>query len=118
MPAFLSTPDRQFWACSRAVRGGHNHRMRFVTFVLVALAAMTQSPAEPDWRRVDEETLRHFQELVRFDTTDPPGKEAPAVDYLKSVLEREGIAVEVFATEAHRPNLLARLKGSGKKRPL
>jgi acetylornithine deacetylase/succinyl-diaminopimelate desuccinylase-like protein len=79
---------------------------------------MAQAPPEPEWPRVDEETLRHFQELVRFDTTDPPGKEAPAVDYLKSVLEREGIAVEVFATEAHRPNLVARLKGSGKKRPL
>jgi acetylornithine deacetylase/succinyl-diaminopimelate desuccinylase-like protein len=92
--------------------------MRFVTSVVVLLAVMAQAPAPPDWTRADEETLRHFQELVRFDTTDPPGKEAPAVDYLKSVLEREGFAVEIFATEAHRPNLVARLKGSGRKRPL
>ncbi len=37
---------------------------------------------------------------------------------MKAVLEREGIPVEVFALEAHRPNLVARLKGTGKKRPL
>ena len=34
------------------------------------------------------------------------------------MLEREGIPVEVFALEPHRPNLVARLKGTGKKRPL
>ena len=47
-----------------------------------------------------------------------PGGEAPAVDYLQAVLEQEGIPVEVFALEANRPNLVARLKGTGKKRPL
>jgi acetylornithine deacetylase/succinyl-diaminopimelate desuccinylase-like protein len=92
--------------------------MRLVTSVFVLLAAVAQAPAQPDWARVNEETLGHFQQLVRFDTTDPPGNEAPAVDYLKSVLEREGFAVEIFATEAHRPNLVVRLKGSGRKRPL
>ncbi|MFN2445828.1 MAG: M20/M25/M40 family metallo-hydrolase, partial [Vicinamibacterales bacterium] len=53
-----------------------------------------------------------------FDTTDPPGGEKPAADYLKSVLDKEGIPTEVFALEPHRPNIVARLKGSGQKRPL
>jgi acetylornithine deacetylase/succinyl-diaminopimelate desuccinylase-like protein len=34
------------------------------------------------------------------------------------VLEKEGIPVEMFSIEAHRPNLVARLKGNGSKRPL
>ena len=34
------------------------------------------------------------------------------------MLEKEGIATETFALEPNRPNLVARLKGSGKKRPL
>ena len=38
--------------------------------------------------------------------------------YLKQVLEKEGIEVETFALEPHRPNIVARLKGNGKKRPL
>ena len=73
---------------------------------------------EPDWTGSKRRRSEHFQELVRFDTSDPPGGEAPAVDYLKRVLEQEGIPVEVFALEANRPNLVARLKGTGKKRPL
>src|SRR5262245_32118408 len=66
----------------------------------------------------EEETMRHFQALVRFDTSDPPGGEAPAADYLKTVLEQEGIPVQVFTLEPRRPNVVARLKGSGKQRPL
>src|SRR5262245_39282516 len=78
-----------------------------------------QSPSTAvDWTAVEAETLRHFQALVRMDTSDPPGGEKPAADYVKAVLEREGIPVEVFAVEAHRPNVVARLKGSGRKRPL
>jgi len=72
----------------------------------------------PDWRRVEEETLRHFQTLVRFDTSDPPGNERPAADYLRQVLEKEGIPVQVFTLEPNRPNVVARLKGNGSKRPL
>jgi acetylornithine deacetylase/succinyl-diaminopimelate desuccinylase-like protein len=41
-----------------------------------------------------------------------------AVEYLKQVLEAEGIPVEVLFNEPNRPNLIARLKGSGAKRPL
>ncbi|HZF27628.1 MAG TPA: M20/M25/M40 family metallo-hydrolase [Gammaproteobacteria bacterium] len=88
--------------------------------VLVATvaAARAQPPAEPSWPAVEAETLQHFQALVRMDTSDPPGNEKPAADYLQQVLEREGIAVETFAKEPHRPNVVARLKGSGAKRPL
>jgi acetylornithine deacetylase/succinyl-diaminopimelate desuccinylase-like protein len=67
---------------------------------------------------LEEETLRHFQALLRIDTSDPPGNEAPAVDYLKSVLERDGIPVRIFAIDPKRPNLVARLKGNGSKKPL
>lgn len=62
--------------------------------------------------------MRHFQALLRFDTSDPPGNEQPAAEYLKQVLEKEGIPVQTFALEPHRPNVVARLKGSGKKKPL
>ncbi len=34
------------------------------------------------------------------------------------MLQREGIPFEVFAREPHRPNVVARLKGTGRKRPL
>ncbi|HEY0946938.1 MAG TPA: M20/M25/M40 family metallo-hydrolase [Opitutaceae bacterium] len=71
-----------------------------------------------DWSAVDEETMRHFQALVRMDTSDPPGNEQPAVEYLQRVLEAEGIETKIFSTDPKRPNLVARLRGNGAKRPL
>jgi acetylornithine deacetylase/succinyl-diaminopimelate desuccinylase-like protein len=86
---------------------------------LIAAAQTTaQTTAQPDWKAFDEETMRHFQALLRFDTMDPPGNEKPAADYLRQVLEKEGIPTQVFALEPNRPNVVARLKGTGKKRPL
>jgi acetylornithine deacetylase/succinyl-diaminopimelate desuccinylase-like protein len=85
---------------------------------LLTSTATAQQPNAPDWSQVEAETMQHFQALLRFDTSDPPGKEREAAEYLKQVLEKEGIAVEMFAIEPHRPNLVARLTGNGTKRPL
>ena len=75
----------------------------------VTLAA--QSPSQPDWTKVEEETMRHYQALLRFDTSDPPGNEEPAAQYLKQVLDAEGIPATLYSPEPHRVNLVARLKG-------
>ncbi len=95
----------------RARRVCYDARMRRAAplFLLLATASLTaQGPAQPDWARAEDETMRHFQALLRFDTSDPPatppGGEKPAADYLKQVLDQEGIPAEVFALEANRPN--------------
>jgi acetylornithine deacetylase/succinyl-diaminopimelate desuccinylase-like protein len=96
-------------------------RNTLLLFALLSVSLSAQAPAagQPDWGKIDEETLRHFTAIVKMDTTDPPGGEKPVVDYLKQTLEAEGIPVQIFALkEANRPNLVARLKGNGKKRPL
>ncbi len=90
--------------------------------VAVAASPSAQAPPTIDWTAVDAEMLKHFQALIQIDSTDPPttppGVEKPVVDYLRAVLEKEGIATETFALDTNRPNLVARLKGNGKKRPL
>jgi acetylornithine deacetylase/succinyl-diaminopimelate desuccinylase-like protein len=94
-------------------------RLLIPTLVLaLASSAPQKTAAQPDWTRIEEETMRHFQALVRFDTSDPPGAEKEAADYLKKVLDQEGIPVQTFALEPNRPNVVARLKGNGSKRPL
>jgi acetylornithine deacetylase/succinyl-diaminopimelate desuccinylase-like protein len=85
---------------------------------VVSVAVLGQGPPAPDWPRLEAETLQHFQALLRFDTSNPPGNEKLAADYLKQVLEREGISTQLFAVEADRPNLVARIKGSGRRQPL
>src|SRR5687767_3009722 len=99
--------------------------MKHTGKVVLLLAAMmmsasigAQSPSQPDWGKIDEETMAHFQAILKLDSTDPPGKEDHVVAYLKQVLEKDGIAVQTFAKEAQRPNLVARIKGTGKQRPL
>src|SRR5512132_3832307 len=81
------------------------------------IAAQTR-PQNPDWTALQEETMRHYQALLRLDTSDPPGKELPAAEYVKQVFDKEGIPTELFALEPNRPNVVARLKGTGRKRPL
>jgi acetylornithine deacetylase/succinyl-diaminopimelate desuccinylase-like protein len=96
------------------------HRLLRIVILATALASASraQQPTAIDWTRVEAETMQHFQALLRFDTSDPPGKEIEAAEYLKQVLEKEGIAVEMFSVEPHRPNLVARIKGNGTHRPL
>jgi len=82
------------------------------------VARASAQPANLDWSAIEAETLRHFQALLSMDTSDPPGNEQPAADYLKRVLEGAGIAVQTFEKVEHRPNVVARLPGNGRKRPL
>jgi acetylornithine deacetylase/succinyl-diaminopimelate desuccinylase-like protein len=97
--------------------------MKALAILLICAASSTafaQQPRQPDWKALEPEVLKHFQALVQINTTDPPGGEKPAADYVKQVLEGEGIPVVVYSmpNQPNRPNVIARLKGSGKKRPL
>src|ERR1700750_2850107 len=83
------------------------------------LAALVLSPqATPDWKAVEEETMRHYQALLRLDTRNPPGNEHLAAEYLKGVFDQAGIPAQIFALDPKRSNVVARLKGNGKKRPI
>ncbi len=92
------------------------NRWSLVVF-LAALPVFAQDRIT-DWSKIHDEAMRHFQALVQLDTTDPPGNETRAVEYLKTVLDAEGIPATIVAKEPARANLIARLKGSGAKRPL
>ena len=94
-------------------------RLRFLLLTLLLIGSHAHSQvSEPDWAGVEEETLRHFRALLRFDTSDPPGRELPAAEYLRDVLEAEGIAVEMLSVDPERPNVVARLQGDDSQEPL
>ena len=92
---------------------------RLALLALLAFISIAHSQAqEPNWSQIEEETMRHFQAILRLDTSNPPGNETLVVEYLKSVLDKEGIETRVFANDPKRANLIARLRGNGKKRPV
>ena len=59
-----------------------------------------------------------LQQLIRFDTTNPPGNEADCIAFVRGVLEDAGCEVELYAKDPGRPNLVSRLRGDGPRAPL
>ena len=78
----------------------------------------TDDWAPAHWQGVLEETTGWLQTLVRFDTSNPPGNERPAAQFLHDVLVSEGIESEIAGPQPHRSSVLARVPGDGSGRPL
>src|SRR5580698_2994018 len=87
---------------------------RVSLLLLLAFSACAQPAVNWDQQKV--EILKHYRDLVRIDTR--AGNETKAVDYIRQVLEGEGIPSKTFALDPARANIVARLKGNGSKRPL
>ena len=59
-----------------------------------------------------------LQQLIRFDTTNPPGNEASCIDYIHTLLTDAGFETSILASDNNRPNLITRLRGRGEAPPL
>jgi acetylornithine deacetylase/succinyl-diaminopimelate desuccinylase-like protein len=71
-----------------------------------------------DNRPIYERPVELLQNLIRIDTTNPPGNEAECIAYISGLLKEAGFDTAFFAKDKNRPNLIARLKGQGKAAPL
>ncbi len=63
-------------------------------------------------------TVQYLRELIKLDTTNPPGNERIAADYLAGVLNAAGIDPVVIDSVPGRGNVIARIKGDGSAAPL
>ncbi len=88
-----------------------------LTLAAAASLSAAQSPVLPPQQAADE-TAKFLTDLVRIDTTDPPGNESKVASYIAAVLQREGIPYELLEPVPGRASLVARLKGNGTKRPV
>jgi acetylornithine deacetylase/succinyl-diaminopimelate desuccinylase-like protein len=71
-----------------------------------------------DWDQLLKEAVQHLQEYIRINTVNPPGNEMEGARFFKDIFDSESIPCQVFEPSPGRGNLLATLKGSGKKRPV
>ena len=71
-----------------------------------------------DWHKLEPEILANFTTLLKIDTSNPPGNETQAAKAIQAILQREGIPCRLFALDPARANLVARIKGTGKKKPI
>jgi acetylornithine deacetylase/succinyl-diaminopimelate desuccinylase-like protein len=96
--------------------------MRCAALLLFISSAYAADRFPVDWTKVDRELLEYYSALVRIDTSNPPGNETKAVNYIRPILDREGIPYQVFAMQENRANIVARLKANGSgnasKRPI
>jgi acetylornithine deacetylase/succinyl-diaminopimelate desuccinylase-like protein len=66
-------------------------------------------------REVENEVTNLLSDLIRINTTNPPGNETEAAKYLAETLEKEGFKCELFESAPGRGSIITRLKGSGEK---
>jgi len=75
---------------------------------------LPQAPA-----RDDDRTADLLRELIRLDTSNPPGREGQIADLLAARFKPLGFDVDIVPTpEAGKSHFIARLKGDGSKRPI
>ncbi|HEX3744250.1 MAG TPA: M20/M25/M40 family metallo-hydrolase [Bryobacteraceae bacterium] len=84
--------------------------------ILLLIALPVWAQTKIDWDSQQTEILKHYRDLVQIDTR--AGNETKAVDYIRRVLEADGIPTKTYAKEPARANLVARIAGNGSKRPL
>ena len=64
-------------------------------FVFLLLAGPTGRAADIDWAKARAEAVQLLQELIRIDTTNPPGNERAAALHLQKLLESDGIEITI-----------------------
>ena len=85
---------------------------------VLPVAGICQHSRPVDWDSIETESLAHFSELLRIDTTNPPGNETAVAVYLRDALAAEGIESRLYAMVPDRDNLVARIEGNGSKAPV
>lgn len=96
----------------------HYRFLFFVSLMLFEVPANAQPDYLVDWDEVGQESIDHLVNLIRIDTSNPPGNETDVAHYLKSVLAAEGIDSQLYSLEERRANVVARIKGNGSRRPI
>ena len=71
-----------------------------------------------DLANIHQRPVQLLRDLIRFDTTNPPGREADCVAYVRHVLTQGGFETSLLARDPQRPNLITCLRGQGNAPPL
>src|SRR5436853_4202933 len=91
-------------------------RVQRIVSAVSLCAALTQaSPAQQS----EHPTADLLSELIRLDTSNPPGNEGKIAEFLAERLRPLGFDIHIVTTpETGKAHFIARLKGDGSKRPV
>src|SRR5262245_44029795 len=95
---------------------------RHIRTALLIILALAVGPAiaqsKPDFDAARDEAMKFLSGLVQIDTSSQAGNETRAPESIKSALARAGIPAQIYESAPGGGNLVARRKGSGKKKAL
>ena len=66
-------------------------------------------------KEIEEEVTHTLSDLIRINTTNPPGNETKAAEYVAECLDRDGFNCELYESAPSRGNVITCLKGTGEK---
>jgi acetylornithine deacetylase/succinyl-diaminopimelate desuccinylase-like protein len=66
-------------------------------------------------KETEEEVTHLLSDLIRINTTNPPGNETEAAKYVVACLGREGFKCELYEPALGRGSVITRMKGTGEK---
>jgi acetylornithine deacetylase/succinyl-diaminopimelate desuccinylase-like protein len=87
--------------------------LRFAFALCLAVSASAQ-----DARTLRDRAQEYLAGLLKLDSSNPPGNETRVAAYLKAIADANGIECELLGGDPARLNFVARLRGSGRSRPL
>ena len=64
---------------------------------------------------IEQEVTDLLRELIRINTTNPPGNEVQAATFIDQYLSKDGFKSEIFESAPGRGSVITRLKGTGEK---
>src|SRR5258708_25840402 len=96
--------------------------MRFLGFYwwfTLGTCALMQA-AEPDWPGLEQHAVEFLQQYIRIETVNPPANTAPAAEFFRAELERNGLTPKIYKSGPDgQTNLVVRLPGRDRaKKPL
>jgi acetylornithine deacetylase/succinyl-diaminopimelate desuccinylase-like protein len=95
------------------------HKKRFLAAALLYGALIDGAWAADagfDWKTWEQQAVSTLSRYIQLDTTNPPGNEIRAAQFLQQIFEREGIETRVIESAPGRANIFARLRGDGSKK--
>jgi acetylornithine deacetylase/succinyl-diaminopimelate desuccinylase-like protein len=90
-------------------------RTAAAALAILALAGLLSAQAP---EALGPRAQQYLTALLKLDTSNPPGNETRVAEYLKSVADANDIECELLGGDPARLNFVARIRGSGRKRPL
>lgn len=70
----------------------------------------------PSESSIPVETI--LQNLIQFETVNPPGNEVQCINYIRELLQQTGLESNLYAKSDTRPNLVCRVPGKGQAPPI